>query len=101
MSDIVDRLREIQRMNTTLHGARMAAQAADEIEMLREALKLCVRIHEQMDASFKQVHEVGVLACDKAEEAQRECCRWIAEAKGGTPEEHAQQRGWDCFKEKP
>ena len=26
--DIVDELREIQRMNTTLHGAQMAAPAA-------------------------------------------------------------------------
>ena len=33
--DIVDELREIQRMNTTLHGAQMAARAADEIERLQ------------------------------------------------------------------
>jgi len=35
MSDIVDELREIQHMNTTLHGAQMAARAADEIERLQ------------------------------------------------------------------
>ena len=31
------------------------------------------------------------------DEARRECCRWMAEAEGGTPEEHAQEMGWDCF----
>jgi hypothetical protein len=36
VSDIVPELREIQRSNTTLHGAQMAARAADEIERLRD-----------------------------------------------------------------
>lgn len=42
---------------------------------------------------------------DKAEserdEARREVCRCLTKAEGGTPEEHAADQGWDCFKEKP
>jgi len=38
---------------------------------------------------------------DQRDEARMEACRWMAEAEGGTPEEHAQEQGWDCFKEKP
>jgi hypothetical protein len=34
---------------------------------------------------------------EERDEARRECCRWMAEAEGGTPEEHAQEMGWDCF----
>ena len=39
------------------------------------------------------------LAIARAErdEARRECCRWMAEAEGGTPEEHAKEQGWDCY----
>ena len=75
MNDIVDELREIQRMNTTLHGAQMAARAADEIERLRE----------------------------ERDEARRDLCysnEWRA-----CPYEVARKKatecGWDCFKEKP
>lgn len=31
------------------------------------------------------------------DEARREACRWMAEAEGGTPEEHAAEMGWDCW----
>jgi hypothetical protein len=42
-----------------------------------------------------------VIARQERDEARREACRWMAEAEGGTPEEHAQEMGWDCFKERP
>lgn len=77
----------------------MAARAADEIEMLREGLMLARSLYEDLEANFQKVYTCGLLACDKAEEAQRECCRLMAEADGGTPEEHAHERGWECFKE--
>lgn len=82
--DIVDELREIQRMNTTLHGAQMAARAADEIERLRA----------ERDA------------------ARRWVCRFDADSRSNDarscgmsdhhycPQQIAQERGWDCFKEK-
>lgn len=85
MSDIVDELREIQRMNTTLHGAKMAARAADEIERLRA----------ERDA------------------ARRWVCRFDADSRSSDarscgmsdhfncPKKIAQERGWDCFKETP
>lgn len=38
---------------------------------------------------------------EERDEARLEACRWMAEAEGGTPEEHAQEQGWDCFQEKP
>jgi hypothetical protein len=31
------------------------------------------------------------------DEARREVCRWLTEAEGGTPEEHAADQGWACF----
>lgn len=48
--DIVDELREIQRMNTTLHGAQMAARAADEIERLRADRDLVIRLENLWQA---------------------------------------------------
>lgn len=41
------------------------------------------------------------IARKERDEARQEACRWMAEAEGGTPEEHAQEMGWDCFKETP
>ena len=41
------------------------------------------------------------IAREERDEARREACRWMAEAEGGTPEEHAQEQGWDCFKDTP
>lgn len=38
-----------------------------------------------------------IVARHERDEARREACRWMAEAEGGTPEEHAQEQGWDCF----
>ena len=69
--DIVDELREIQRMNTTLHGAQMAARAADEIERLRA---------ERDEARRKISHLMGGTVEQE----------WFAN-----------RMGWDCFKEKP
>ena len=70
--DIVDELREIQRMNTTLHGAQMAARAADEIERLRA----------------------------ERDEARRWICR-DRETHSISAQEMADANGWDCFKEQP
>lgn len=84
--DIVDELREIQRMNTTLHGAHMAMRAADEIERLREML------HVQ----FKMVlHYV-----EERDEARKTACEWGSKNVRGA-KLIAQIQGWDCFKEKP
>ena len=71
--DIVDELREIQRMNTTLHGAQMAARAADEIERLRKE-------RDEARREVCSMNETGLRmnASDKQREAKR--------------------RGWDCFR---
>ena len=83
--DIVDELREIQRMNTTLHGAKMAARAADEIERLRGML-------EVQDEMVK--HYVA-----ERDEARREVCGWAARHFNAYEEHVARERGWDCYKE--
>jgi hemerythrin-like domain-containing protein len=70
--DIVDELREIERMNTTLHGAQMAARAVDEIERLRA----------------------------ERDDARREVCGWASRYFNEYSEHIARERGWDCFKEK-
>jgi len=69
MKDIVDELREIQRMNTTLHGAQMAARAADEIERLRA----------------------------ERDDARREACQWCGLFTKETGKEVARKNHWDCF----
>ena len=46
-------------------------------------------------------HNALIIARKERDEARREACRWMAEAEGGTPEEHAQEQGWDCFREEP
>lgn len=105
MKDIVDELREIQRMNTTLHGAQMAARAADEIMQLRQQVTDLhgSAVDEGMCATPVETALWNALRIARSErdEARREACRWMATAEGGTPEEHAREMGWDCFKEKP
>lgn len=84
MSDIVDELREIQRMNTTLHGAQMAARAADEIERLR---------FERDDARME--------LC-KRDAAERTKSAWSSGfSMRYLWQDIARERGWDCFKEQP
>ena len=79
MSDIVNELREIQRMNTTLHGAQMAARAADEIERLRA---------ERDDARME--------LCER-DATQRTKFAW---SNGFSMryiwQDIARERGWDC-----
>jgi len=41
------------------------------------------------------------IAREERDESRKEACRWMAEAEGGTPEEHAQEQGWDCSQETP
>lgn len=55
----------------------------------------------QLRQQVANLHGLLVKVQDQRDEARRECCRWMAEAEGGTPEEHAKEMGWDCFKEKP
>ena len=84
--DIVDELREIQRMNTTLHGTQMAARAADEIERLRGML-------EVQDEMVKHYVE-------ERDEARKTACEWGSKNVRGA-KLIAQIQGWDCFKETP
>jgi dephospho-CoA kinase len=118
--DIVDELREIQRMNTTLHGAQMAARAADDIERLRGMLEvqdeMVKHYVEERDAQKAEadhlarsnallVAEIETLR-EERDEARVEVCRLIVAGdfsvhENETKEHVAFERGWDCFKEKP
>ena len=67
--------------------------AADEIERLREALRI-------------EQEESAACAIDRKEtqrerdEARREVCEWVAMMTRQKPSTAAKQRGWDCFKVK-
>lgn len=96
--DIVDELREIQRMNTTLHGMQMAARAADEIERLRGMLEvqdeMVKHYVEERDEARRQVCERDAAERTKSAWSNGLSMRYISQ-------DIARERGWDCFKEKP
>ena len=66
--------------------------AADEIERLREALRI-------------EQEEFAACCIDRKEtqrerdEARREVCEWVAMMTKRKPSTAAKDRGWDCFKE--
>ena len=90
MKDIVDELREIKRMNTTLHGAQMAARVADEIERLRAELGTRIAM---CDMRSERVIEVT----SERDAARREVCGWAARHFNEYAEHIARERGWDCY----
>lgn len=44
------------------------------------------------------VAEIERLRAER-DEARREVCELLYNRQGGWPKEHANERGWDCFKE--
>jgi len=70
--DIIDALRKVAaKFQDKLGDENLMTVAADEIESLRR----------------------------DRDEARREVCEWLALSEGGTEQEHADEAGWDCFKE--
>ena len=96
--DIVTRLRAVFRNHRSVE--MMNREAADEIERLREALRL-------------EQEESAACAIDRKEtqrerdEARREVCAFVSGRYSkdvvtldrSAALEEAKQRGWDCFKE--
>lgn len=80
MKDIVDELREIQRMNTTLHGAQMAARAADEIE----------RFRAERDEARRQL-------CEEWQYQGRFHVTKLGHRFKPFAKDWAEINGWDCF----
>ena len=70
--------------------------AADEIERLREELTAS---HESHGNEVGALTERLSLAIHERDEARREVCELLYNRQGGWPKEHANERGWDCFKE--
>lgn len=46
----------------------------------------------------KAIAEIERLRAER-DEARREVCELLYNRQGGWPKEHANERGWDCFKE--
>lgn len=96
--DIVDELREIQRMNTTLHGAQMAARAADEIERLRGMLE----VQDEMVKHYVEERDEARMELCERDAAERTKSAWSSGlSMRYLWQDIAHERGWDCFKEKP
>ena len=112
-ADIVERLRDWAATICMVRGMggdvpaskpRMALEAADEIERLRERLA---------SADAERMHAVSALGEDadtlrtERDAARRELCMVIAGKCGksafvsGDAVDEARRRGWDCFKENP
>jgi hypothetical protein len=78
VNHIIKRLREVQRVSTSIDGAAMAGVAADMIEAMQDEIR----------------------------ELRKDVC-WLESLRtrnsvlepGRTPEEIAEEREWDCFKE--
>ena len=92
--DIVARLRDYNAtvLAAPLYYRELIKAAADEIERLREMLRL-------------EREEGAACAIDRREtqwerdEARREICEWVAMMTKRKPSTAAKDRGWDCFKE--
>lgn len=51
-----------------------------------------------LNGAFGAAEEIGRLRAER-DEARREVCELLYNRQGGWPKEHANERGWDCFKE--
>lgn len=80
MKDIIKRLREVQRVSTSIDGAAMAGIAADVIEAMEDEIRELRQEVCWLDS---------MRTCDSVLEPRR------------TAQEIAEEREWDCFKETP
>lgn len=78
MKPIIKRLREVQRVSTSIDGAAMAGIAADIIEAMEDEIRELRKEVCWLDS---------MRTCDSVLEPRR------------TPQEIAEEREWDCFKE--
>jgi hypothetical protein len=85
--DIVARLRE---SDGGYFMRQMFSEAADEIERLREALRI---EQEELAACFIDRKETQ----RERDDARREVCEWVSLSLKRTPREVEIKRGWDCF----
>ena len=97
--DIASRLREWASTICTIRGdetpgskSRMAREAADEIERLRDELS-ARNAYESCKTLTELRHRIETLTAERDSARQRVC--W-SEAN---PEWYAEEMGWDCFKE--
>jgi hypothetical protein len=101
-----DHIRQLRQQVANLHGLLVKAkaerdQAQSKVERIMSGLEGCCMTCEPIGVRNQQmVQDIKTLQTER-DEARRELCRWQAEAEGGTPEEHAKDEGWDCFKETP
>ena len=68
------------------------AVAVQQIEFLRHRCDMEVAHIAELKEQIKMLRA-------ERDEARREVCEWLALSEGGTEQEHADEAGWDCFKE--
>ena len=87
----------------------IAAIAPDAVSLMDKAIAEIKRLRQEnatltaeRDALFvltdRLTAEHDALRAER-DEARREVCELLYNRQGGWPKEHANERGWDCFKE--
>ena len=66
----------------------IAAIAPDAVSLMDKAI-----------AEIKRLRQENATLTAERDEARREVCELLYNRQGGWPKEHANERGWDCFKE--
>jgi len=96
--------KEIRQQVTDLRALLAEAlaqrdEAKSKVERIMSGLEGCCMTCEPVGVRNQQMSQDIKTLQDQRDEARRELCRWQAEAEGGTPKEHADDEGWDCFLE--
>ena len=73
----------------------IAAIAPDAVSLMDKAIAEIKRLRQE-NATLTAEHDA--LRAER-DEARREVCELLYNRQGGWPKEHANERGWDCFKE--
>jgi hypothetical protein len=60
-----------------------------------EGTHLIECLRSQLSAVTEEIERLR----NQRDEARREVCELLYNRQGGWPKEHANERGWDCFKE--
>lgn len=106
MKDDPDRTEQFKRENRMAQMAKLRIrwESMGEMANIERALAagtiqdLMDEVEAWQKAMQKAERDIAELRAER-DEARREVCRWLAEAEGGTPEEHAADQGWACVDE--
>lgn len=96
----------IDNLMAEVEAWRQAMQKAErDIKELRDALEIekdaVNHLHTDRNNLRLEIDRMVDKLAAQRDEARREVCELLYNRQGGWPKEHATERGWDCFKEKP